>query len=701
MNTCRTISRACMTVYFSSAFVALVFSLADRQVAAAVEPCGDASGTRGLLSTSSSPHAKLHAVDLTAVEWTDGFWADRFDRCRSVTLPRLQELADEWAFHNLLVAAGRAEGEARGCNWQDAWVFKWIESASYFYSMTKEESLLGEMDEMIEVIAEAQEPDGYLATQTSLRGLKRFERHGRHELYTMGHLLTAACIHHRLTGKTEFLDVARRLGDFLHKTYTNSDNPYLINCPLNPSVVMGAVELYRETGDGRYLELANIIIDNRGAPRRGTRKYGIGGTDWNQDRIPLRKSSEIVGHAVFWSYLYAGAADAYMETGDDEILAALDRLWTDLVSHKMHITGGVSPIHKGLSSRSLEPGTRDITFDVVTEAAGLPYQLPNATAYNETCGQIGTLMWNWRMLFISPEARYADIMERTLYNSIISGVELDGDHWSYTNPLAWNGPEHEVLSNDRHKRFDPASHQICCPTNLLRTEASWHGYLYTTDLDGLWVHHYGGNRASITLADDTCTQLCMSTDYPWDGQVRIEIETCDASRPWPLRLRIPEWADGATLTINGKLADVAVAPQSYAAVTRTWKPGDVVELNLPMDVQMIAAHPRLEHAQNHTAVMRGPVVYCLESVDLPEGISINDVYLPRDAQFEAEHMPSLLGGVTVLETQALVVPSGGADGALYHRLSKEEPRPISLRMIPYFAWNNREEPEMKVWLPLR
>jgi len=305
------------------------------------------------------------------------------------------------------------------------------------------------------------------------------------------------------------------------------------------------------------------------------------------------------------------------------------------------------------------------------------------------------------MLAAKPEARFADIMERTLYNSILSGINVSGQGWTYTNPLKWRGPDHELLSNDFHQRFDPGERHICCPTNLLRTVASWHGCLYTTGEGGLWVHHYGANRLDTKLEGGHRIRLTQSTDYPWDGRIRIEFAACDVPRALPIRLRIPGWADGATLMVNGQTAGVALAPQSYAEVSRQWKPGDVIELNLPMDVQMIAAHPRLEQARNQAAVTRGPVVYCLESVDLPEGVDIDDIYLPRDAQCKTKHERDFLGGVTVLETEALVVPQGDPGGALYRRLSNEKPRPVPIRLLPYFAWNNRGHTEMQVWLPLR
>lgn len=664
------------------------------------------AGDGGLLHNQASPHARHHTVDLTSVHWTGGFWSGRFAQTAEVSLPRLWDLAGPWAWHNLRVAAGLEQGEFKGLDWSDEWIYKWIESACYVYSQNGDTRLLARIEEIIPVIAAAQQPDGYIATQITLRGLPRFEYNHRHELYTMGHLLTAASVHYRITGRDSLLRLACRAADYIHSVYCAPDaDPMLANCPINPSIVMGAVDLYRATAEPRYLELANTIIDNRGKPRgpqkRDARGIPYGGTDNNQDRIPLREATEVAGHAVFWSYLYAGAADVIMETGDPTLRRALEVLWGDLVSSKMHVTGGVSPIQKGLSSWSTGPKQRWIGDHIVVEASGLPYELPNARAYNETCGQIGNLMWNWRMLCLQPEPRFAEIMERTLYNSILCGIEVDGDGWSYTNPLRWHGHDHELFRNDLRQRSNPGARQICCPTNLLRTTASFQGYLYTTAGDSLWVHHYGANRAQLALPGGTSLQLLMTTDYPWDGRIALQIEEIAGPAEFSLHLRIPEWAHGASLSLNGRTVTPSPTPSSYLECRRTWSPGDRLELNLPMPVRLLTANPQVEEAFGQVAVARGPIIYCLESTDLPPGTRVAEIRLPRQAQWSARHEPGLLGGVTVLATEALAEPTLPLAGPLFAELPDDPPRPVPIRMIPYFAWNNRGEPEMQVWIPLR
>jgi DUF1680 family protein len=664
----------------------------------------------GVIKNLDSPYAKLKSVDLKDVHWTDGFWAGRFAQTRDVTLPRLWELASDpekgHAIQNLRIAAGIEKGQFKGTHWQDAWIYKWLESACYIYAVTGETKLDEQMDKIIDVIAMAQRPDGYIASQTIARNWPRFQEPHNHELYTMGHLITAACIHHRITGKTTLLSVACKAADYIYETFKGRD-PKLADFPRNPSIIMAAVELYRTTGQKKYLGLANFFIDWRGSRygkgRRNAWGTLTGGSDLNQNWRPLRKETEVVGHAVFFTYLFAGAADAYMESGDKTLLDALERLWTDLVDKKMYVTGGVSPIHKAHPVRSFQSGHLSaIVGDSIHEGVGGPYELPNDTAYNETCGQIGNLMWNWRMLAITGQARFADIMERTLFNSILSGIEVDGDNWSYTNPLRWHGPEHVLRSNDTHKRLDPGSRMICCPTNLMRTVASWQNYLYSTNDKGLWIHHYGGNVFDGKLADGRKLKLTQKTDYPWNGRVRITVDNVEFNDPFSILLRIPGWAENAKLTVNRKPLKNKCKPASYTAIERKWDAGDVIELDLPMPVRMITADPRVEQTRNQVAIMRGPVVYCLESVDVPQGIRFEDICLPANAKWKAQYEPELLGGVIVLKTKAMVIDKTTAeDIGGYRQVSDVRPRRIDIRMIPYYAWNNRQEPKMAVWLPVR
>ncbi|HEU5315802.1 MAG TPA: beta-L-arabinofuranosidase domain-containing protein [Chloroflexota bacterium] len=679
----------------------------------------------GITKTDRSPFARLRSVDLKAARWRPGFWADRFERLRTVTLPHLWDLMDDpargHALTNLRIAAGEMEGEFAGTHWQDEWVYKWIEGASYVVGQTGDPDLDARMDEAIRVIARAQQPDGYLATQTIVRGWPRFERPQHHEVYVMGHLLSAACAHYRMTGKTTFLDVARKVGDYLHATFKPPRPPELEHKIFNPSQIMGLAELYRTTGEPRYLEAARFFVDYHGATP--------GGSDQMQDRVPLREETQVVGHMVLSTYLYAGATDVVLETGDESLLHALDRLWHDLTEKRMYVHGGVAPVHRGHSVRPREVIARHAPagnaslqqqssrpageypahlihrhLDDVHEAAGDDYELPNGTAYNETCAQIGNVLWNWRLLEATGHARHAEIMELSLYNSVISGVGLDGRSWFYTNPLRFYGRDHKLLSQDAYERFQPGRVHVCCPSNLTRAEAGVHGYLYARSDDGLALNLYAASDFDGTLPDGSRLALTQETDYPWDGTVTLTIRAAP-ERPIALLPRIPSWAGGVSIAVNGHDAAVAVQPGSYARVERAWRAGDVVTLHLPMAVRLLEGNHRIETTRNQVAVARGPLIYCLESPDLPEGVRLSDVHLPPDATLAPRHRPDLLGGVTVLEGEAEAVPGPDwqhAEGlaALYRPLERATPTRCAITFIPYFAWANRGVSEMSVWLPL-
>lgn len=643
----------------------------------------------------ASPHAKLRNVDPDACRWTEGFWADRFDLCRRTILPnmlRVMEKPDNSAnFVNFQIAAQEREGKFFGNDWSDGDCYKWIEAAAHVYSLTREPQLDRWMDEKIATIAKAQAADGYIATQIQLTDKQRWQDLRYHELYNMGHLLIAACVHQRATGKTSFLDVARKLGDYLHTVFAPRPKE-LAQFGFNPSNIMGAVDLYRTTGDRKYLELARVFVDMRGSVR--------GGSDQNQAAVPLRREQEAVGHAVTAAYLWCGAADVYAETGEKALLDALVRLWVDVAERKMYVTGAIGALHHGESARVL---LKRWPRDSVHEAFGAPYQLPNRTAYNETCANIAGAMWNRRMLALTGEAKYADIMERALYNSMLSGIGIGGTDFFYTNVLRRSGDDVPLLNNDSAVRWpdttpDSPLRCFCCPPNIARTLGSLHGWAYDVSDGALWVHLYGGNVLKTELPDGSRLGLTQRTGYPWDGKISLTVDEAP-SKPIAVKLRIPGWAEHASLHVNGEPAGGPLTSGSYAELCRLWSPADVVELQLPMEVALVEAHPLVEEARNHAAVMRGPIVYCLESVDLPAGVKIDDVRLPNNSHWTVPHEGSLLGGVTILETDATVLPAAAGIG-LYRRVSDGSPREIKLRLIPYYAWCNRGRSDMAVWLPL-
>ena len=488
--------------------------------------------------------------------------------------------------------------------------------------------------------------------------------------------------------------IARKTGDYLYDTFKGR-KPELAHFGFNPSNIMGSVELYRTTGDRKYLDLANVFIDMRGSQPAGSRHHGLGGTDQTQDRVPLRKETKAVGHAVTATYLYCGAADAYMESGDATLFEALNRIWSDIVRRKLYIHGGVGPLTRGFSIR----------YDDVHEAFSDPYFLPNRKCYCETCSNIGNAMWNWRMLNITGQAKYADIVERVFYNAGISGLGLDGDTFLYTNVLRRFGEEVPLLRSDRLERW---KHRVgyCCPPQLARTVAKMHGFVYSTSEDALWVHLYGSNVLETKLSDGASIRLRQETQYPWEGEIRLTIESTTGKKPAGLNLRIPHWARGATVSINGKATDVELTPGRYAALRHNWSDGDVVELTLPMQPRLLQANPLIEETRGQVAVMRGPIVYCLESIDLPQDVDVMNVRLPRNIDLKPRFAADLLGGVTVLEGQAVYAEDDRwpdepyNSETLYREIRQVRTQPLSVRLIPYYAWLNRGASQMTVWLPL-
>jgi len=518
----------------------------------------------------------------------------------------------------------------------------------------------------------------------------------------MGHLLTAACIHHRVTGKNSFLKIARKTGDFLYKEF-KSRPPTLVHFPWNPSAYMGLIELYRTTREKHYLELASILIDNRGSSPGGG-DHRNGGTDQTQDRVPFRKETQAVGHAVCATYLYCGAADLFAETGEKALLDALQRIWLNATTRRMYVTGAVGS-GGGNSSRS----------DPLHEAFQADYVLPNRSAYCETCANIGNAMWNWRMLALTGEAKYADIMERVLYNSMLSAVSADGTKFFYCNPLKWTGEESGPHKHHTATRWSVHS-CYCCPPQVARTIAGLNGWAYSVSDNEVWVHIYSGSTLKTKLPNGPEVSLEQKTEYPWDGHVSITFRNTP-NELVSLKLRIPGWADGATLKINGKDSQKTPTSGSYVTLKRRWSAGDKIELEFPLEVRLIEAHPNVVELRNSVAVTRGPVVYCLELPKQQDGERIwnEGVFLPENIRFKSRFDKNLLGGLTVLTGRAMnaeekpraSISSRSTDWAnqLYREyeprsINRNEIGTVDIELIPYFAWANRGVSWMEVWIPL-
>lgn len=436
---------------------------------------------------------------------------------------------------------------------------------------------------------------------------------------------------------------------------------------------MALVELSRETGDGRWVRLSRFFLDQRGRePSALAAPDGALGRprQYFQDHLPVREQRAVIGHAVRALYLYGGATDLFVETGEVELWETVTALWEEFHARQVYVTGGAGARHED-------------------EAFGTPYELPNDRAYAETCAAIAHVMWAWRMLLVTGEARYADALETALYNGVLSGLSLDGREYFYVNPLADDGT---------HRR-QPWFGTACCPPNIARLLASLPGYVATTSDAGLWLHLYVAGTAKATLPDGNRVVIHQRTDYPWDGGVELEVQT-ERETPFGLFLRIPGWAEEAEIVVNGQPFDQEIRPGTYAEIHRSWKAGDRVRLSLPLAVRCLMSHPRVEANRGRIALVRGPLVYCLEQAD-HAGVDVRDLRIPSGATWEASLRPDLLGGVVTLHGEAIVMgDAGDAGDALYRPFRHEETngRMVPVTAIPYFTWANRESGPMRVWL---
>jgi DUF1680 family protein len=562
------------------------------------------------------------------------------------------------------------------------------------YAVTKDKKIDAEMDKAIALFAKVQRKDGYIHTPVLIEerwgtlGPDELKKQLGFEKYNMGHLMTAACVHYRATGKTNFLNIAKGVADFLYDFYKKA-SPELARNAICPSHYMGIIEMYRTVKDPRYLELATNLIAIRGTTNDGT--------DDNQDRIPFRQQTTAMGHAVRANYLYAGVADLYAETGEQKLLDNLKSIWEDVVYRKMYITGACGSLYDGVSPDGTSYNPADV--QKIHQAYGRPYQLPNATAHTETCANIGNVLWNWRMLQITADAKYADIMEQALYNSVLSGISLEGTAFCYNNPLQVSKdlPFKQRWNKEREGYITLSN---CCAPNVTRTIAEVSNYGYSFSKEGIYINLYGSNILNTVTPNGEKMQLEQITNYPWDGKITIKILQAP-KHDVAFFLRIPGWSQGAQIAVNQIGLTNSIVSGTYAKVEKQWKKGDVIELTLPMNVELMQANPLVEETKNQVAVKRGPIVYCLESNQLPTSVGINEVALVTKAPtFEVK--PMQLGNREVMSIQADVVfdtSESFKDGTLYKPLSAKKTKNLTVKLIPYFAWGNKGKGEMTVWLP--
>jgi DUF1680 family protein len=640
--------------------------------------------------------AKIFPVEFGETRWNGGFWGRIFDHCNTgMVLEMEKALLDKGNaayLGNFDAASGRVPDRHYGTAWSDGDCYKWIEAVASVYSVEPSQELDALMDKYIEKIAAAQEADGYVCTQIQLvRQRRRWSRLENHELYNFGHLFTSAAVHNKVTGKTNFREVARKAGEYLYGVFTPRPKE-LVHFGFNPSQIMGCVDLYRATGDDRFLDLAEVFVDMRG--------FAFGGTDKHQSRVPVREEDEAVGHSVTGNYLWAGATDMLMFREDNELRAGLDRIWKNVVSKKMYVTGAVAPYYEGLSSRG----------DRISESFAWEYQLPNRRGYNETCANIAFAMWNLRLLRLTGEAQYADTLELVMHNSGISGASHDGTSFYYANPLARRDhalfKETEGKLGDNSAAFANSSEGerwkthicYCCPPQYVRTVAQVHTWSYGKSDKTLWVHLYGDGQFDGSLPGAGKIGLRQVTNYPWEGTVLFKVTASSGS--WTLNLRIPAWSKNAGVTVNGNAVDAEVNAGSYLSISREWKEGDAVEIDFHMEPVLMQSHPLVEENHGKVCVQRGPVIYCIESPEVPDGAAIDDILIPSDARLTPRYDKEFFEGATLFDVDALVVDNLSAADSLYYELQEGSGRQKKITMIPYYLWANRGVTEMSVWFPL-
>ncbi len=643
--------------------------------------------SRGRLVTEPDEFIKqiVEKVPFQEVTITDSFWRPKIEKNRVSSIRHaLQEASQSIEYFD--IAAGNKEGDHEGNLASDSDVYKIIQGAAYALHHTPDQELEATIDSVINRIVAAQQPDGYLFTYWTIKDpsqrWKDLER--KHELYCAGHMFEAASAYYKVTGKRKFLDAARRFADHIDSIFGPGKR---LDVPGHEEIELALYKLYEVTGEERYLDLSIFFIDERGNPERiadalippehdphanTPRRWRH--PSYRQDHLPVTEQYYAIGHAVRAGYLYSSMADVAMETKNNKYLPALDSIWNDIVEKKLYITGGI--------------GTRQFHND----GFGTDYLLPNDQAYCETCSSIALTFWNRRMNRLHGDAKYADLLELTMYNSGLSGVSLNGDRFFYSNPLESDG------KHQRRAWFNPP----CCPSNVVRFLPEIGSTIYGKTDKGIFINQFIGSETTITVADRAIS-LALETEYPWDGKISIAVNP-ETAQAFALYIRIPGWAQGkllpgglyhypheeplhareVILKVNGTKIDGILLQKGYAVIDREWKRGDTVELELPMNIEMVAGNPRIQDAFGKVVIMRGPVVYCVEETDNERFFNDKEAYL-LSTGFKAEYREGLLDGVVTIRGTAFLP-------------SQEEE--IAITTIPYYAWANREQGQMKVWLPL-
>ena len=632
---------------------------------------GPAWKDKPVLDTSKSSFAVLHGVPASAVIVRDGFWAPRRKAAIANSLPTFLELLEQnGEIDNFRRLSGRKNVARRGRIPTDADVYKWLEAVAFaVQSGDVTPPVRKAAEDIIDDISAGQDSSGYMVS--AFMGENAAQRHTamarNHELYIFGHMLQAAVAWYRATGDRKLLTVGTRMADYLLANFGPGKKPIFEG---HPEVELALVELYRTVGNPKYLELAGYFLNgdprNMAAVRPADLVYLF-------TVSPFIERTHLEGHAVRAMYALSGATDYYLETGDKKYWATLTTLWDDMTHRKMYITGGLGSRSQG-------------------EAFGDPYELPNRTAYAESCAAIGNVFWNWRMLQATADAKYTDTLERALYNGANSGLSLDGKLYCYRNPL-------EVGDDPETKTRNPWYSTPCCPPNLERLLASLPGYFYSTSKDGVWVHLFDNAEMKWKLEDGTPIGMTQRTRYPWDGAVTITVSP-SAAKEFTVFVRKPSWSDATRLEVAGATIGQPAMKNGYFAIRRTWKPGDQITVSFDMKAHVTTANPLVSADIGKVAVERGPLVYAAESLDQPTGTTVFDWQLASGASFQEQWKPELLGGILTLTHPAMRPAAPNREQPLYQPRTPGKYTAGTITLIPYYTYQNREPTSMEVWLPL-
>lgn len=654
-------------------------------------------------NNSKRPYKKLVCIPLNQVKINDLFWNKRIETNNSITLNAIYEkMVEDHHIDNFRIAAGELEGIHQGFFYNDSDLYKWMEAACYSFYSNDNPELSGTIDGLIYLFEKAQLPNGYLNTYftTNFPEKRWIDTTVMHELYCAGHLIQASITHYQATGKEKLLNIAKKFADLIIRVFIPGK---LEEVPGHEEIELALIELYRITGSEKYLKMAQVFIDRRGTYSFFMKKFLLGrietlkntqqraknnklyfkmhpseeprqNTDvdstyslWKgldpdkilraisqfatgkyfQNHKPVRQQNEAVGHAVRAVYLYCGMSELYSETGDKSLLIALEKIWDNMTNRRMYITGSIGSLP-------------------IVEAFGKDFELPNKTSYAETCAAIGSLMWNWRMLLITGSCKYADLIEKILYNGFLVGISLDGKRFSYRNVLESDG------THKREEWFETA----CCPPNIARTMASLGKYIYSMSDKGVWIHQYIGSKLGPMLFDGTNFELHQETDFPWQGIVKFQIKIA-MPKQFSIIFRNPSWCKTLKIKINNEEFKHKTAPGNYLEVQHKWKNDDLIELEFLMTARLEKSHPGVKNNRGRVAIVNGPLIYCIEGIDNPD-FNMQKDKIGTDYHLKVSYRPNLLGGVN----------------AIIGRTFDTKKEFIA---IPYFAWGNRGSSKMQVW----